>query len=248
MDPKTRPATTAELLAENANRTSAYTSWDHDIRTDVEIEDYPANGDDGRPLPLYTEEGFPLRRVRAFPSTIREPPALLANLADMHDLFERDIHANLGPEYRSAPMFAYPQAFTRYGNLQAHAPMGLFLDRVAAVNRSVCRPGVGPGPIECCGFQGYNYESHRTRTSASTHAAQTGPLTVMLSGTMRYPKPSTKWTNMIERAHSSNHFPFQELESKILQSDATIGAQFRKEVVYDIDMDSLKPEIRDDGG
>jgi hypothetical protein len=248
LKPKRATVSTATVVEENLGEPFAYTSWNKAERTRVDIGSHPLLDDEQREIPLYTRAGFPLKRIRLYPAASRDPPALLADLSRMHNVFERDAEG-LGDDFRPSPMYAFPQAFTKYGNVQSPQPMAIFQDRIACINARVrsTRPDAG-WPIECLNFQGYNYESHRTRASASTHAAQTAPLTTMLTGTMRYPSPNTKWTNAVNRYRSSGMLPFQDLEAKILESDAKIGAQFRKEVVYQIDMDELNSGIRKSGG
>jgi hypothetical protein len=165
----------------------------------------------------------------------------------MFNYFETESEG-LDDAFQPGAMYGYPQAFTRYGNIQAETPMPAFQARVALLNEEVrSRRRNSKPPIECHNFQCYNYESHRTRSSASTHAAQTGPLTAMLAGSICYPKPSSKFLSALHRYHASGNLPFQDLEEKILKSNLSIGAQFRKEVVYIIKMDNLTTEVRKSG-
>jgi hypothetical protein len=247
LNPTRQPLETADIIADYGGCTEFYSHWDPDTREQVDLEEYPLYDEDGLEQPVFDDGGYPIKRVRMFERDGQDPPALLADMSLMHNMFEAD-DEGLDDDFRSGPMYAYPQAFTRFGNVQSQSPMPAFQSRVAVVSESVRREDRNARPpIECHNFQAYNYESHRTRAAASTHVAQTGPLTAMFGGSVCHPKPSTKFTAALQRYNASGKLPFEDLERKILLSVLSIGAQFRKEVVYVINMSELTPEIRDSG-
>jgi hypothetical protein len=247
LNPIREPLETADIVEANGGSAELYSHWDPDEREQVDLDEYPLYDEDGLELPVFDESGYPVKRVRMFEQDGQDPPALLADISLMHDMFEAD-EEGLDDSFRSGPMYAYPQAFTRFGNVQSQTPMPAFQARVALVSQSVRRENRNARePIECHNFQGYNYESHRTRAAASTHVAQTGPLTAMFGGSVCHPKPSTKFKAALQRYNTSGKLPFEDLERKILLSDLSIGAQFRKEVVYVINMSELTPKVRDCG-
>jgi hypothetical protein len=237
-----------DMVAGNGGSSTVYTHWDPAKRDQVDLADHPTYTEDLVEIPVYNKEGFPVKRLMVFPRPDSQPPALLADIPSMYNFFESD-HVGLAADFRPGPVYAYPQAFSRMGNIQSEAPMAVFQSRVNHINKSVrSRRRNARTPIECFNFQGYNYESHRTRTAASTHAAQTGPLTVMFAGSIRFPKASTKFLEATARYRSSGRAEFEDLEEKIVTSDLSIAGQFRKEVVYVINMDDLRSEIRGNGG
>jgi hypothetical protein len=202
--------------------------------------------DDDNVIPVYDEDGFPIKRVTARIDRHEPIPSMLANLKSIHRLFSSVSEDE--EEFFSTKVYGYSQAFTHLGNFQAQGAIPPFQRRINVVNKSVCRHMGREPPITAPSFQGYNRASHRTRYSASTHEAQTGMFTQILAGThARTEVHRRKFRDLADRHLSHDEMPFDSLRSRIEDSELEVGAHFRLEVMYNVNMDGLTNEIRNSG-
>lgn len=225
---------------------------------EVDLREMGIKDDGGNEIKLYTEDGFFIKRIGDKVYTGDQPPTILGNLRELAKLFQDhtehlfdDIDDDESDgDYREIEeilqkitMYAYPQALTRHGNIQADFPMPVFLARILALNKTI-RKSAGHNPLRCGHFQTYNYVSHVTRTSAQTHIAQNAPLTQLFAGTLlENPNSNSRFTKA--RVNSQlGSLPHAKLQHLIKSAKAEIAADYRLEVVVKIEMDDLDPRTR----
>lgn len=233
-----------QLIQANDTSTIAYSDWHEDRRIPIDLEDEasipPYADENGRLIPLYNEKGFPIKRAARMCNVNARPPALLADLSKIGDAFA-DFDGQL-PDggIRTTKMYAYPQAFTKYGNVQAERPMPVFQTRIRHINRRIRKYNTIQA-LQCMNFQGYNLESHKTRTSAKTHIAQNAAITQLAGGT-HLKKPTARFKQALAKTEFGD-LPHTHLQSVIDHSNKEIGSNFRMEVVYILNLDNLRDDI-----
>lgn len=243
-----QPIDVADIIVENNGSNIAYTDWNRRRRAEVDLSDphaVPALEDeDGRPIPLYNNAGFLLDRATWIDNEDNCPPGILADLMKMTELFNDYEGCNEDSGVHAAKVYQYAQAFTELGNIQASDPPPGYQARAHHLNTQVSDDAAF-GVIRCRNFQGYNLESHRTRTSAKTHIAQNAALTQLFSGT-HLQKANNKFNRAATRVRYGQ-LPHKHLEAIIKGSERDIGAIFRLEVVTEISIQQLREEYRTGG-
>lgn len=233
-----------EVVERNSGRDYAYTHWHPSKREEVDIADTPLyDGDDL--VPLYDNRGFPISRVKKQYYLKEDPPSILADLRQIADLYHLYDAADDDEEQyiQRANVNIYPQALSGLGNIQASRPIPVVQARIHQVNKST-RHTSAHVPITCHNFQGYNYQSHITRTSARTHIAQTGPLTQLFAGTsLENPGSNRKFAKAQVNAVRGS-LAHKRLQAIIDNSSADIAGQFRLEVNYTIHMNQLQEHLK----
>lgn len=122
------------MIAGNNGSSKAYTDWNHRRRTEVDLNDPetlpPLHDENDCVIPLYTKHGFLIKRaIRRHDENVC-PPGILADLEKMAELFNDYNGCDDNSDTLPTKMYAYPQAFTRLGNVQASRPMPIFQSRV----------------------------------------------------------------------------------------------------------------------
>jgi len=200
--------------------------------------------ENGVELPVYTEEGFQIKRMRVTIDFDDDPPTLLADLRKVNRLFNSSVDEDM----MATKVFGYSQAFTNLGNFQAHGPIPPLQTRINLVNQNVRRHARCAPPIQVSSLQGYNRESHLTRYSSGTHAAQTGAFTQILSGTYNTGEANKKkFETRRDKLLYGVAMPHDLLCSRITNSEPNVASNFRLEAVFTIEMDSLDEATRTSG-
>jgi len=229
-----------EILYNNSGSDIAYNSPYPGSRAEVSLTEIPVFDQHGDEIPVYNKGGFFIQRVAPLADFNLKPPGILANLRKMHHLFGAPWdEVTMDDDTTPCSVDGYSQAFTGFGNVQARSTMPAFQTRIGTVNKIVsCDQG--EHAIKAPHFQGYNLQSHRTRYTADTHAAQTGAFTQLLSGTYNTGNKSTTRFEKLRIDLNANGLPHKSLSYTMQTSDPKFANTFRLEVVYVVDMNRLK--------
>lgn len=214
-----------------------------DALRELELED-----DDGREVPIYTVDGFRVKR-RLGRFSENSSLGVLVNLATVNTLFTQNIADETNYRYglpgpQKALVTVYPQAGLRSaGHFQALGLMNSFYPFIERLNVLLRHDGPDARfPIQGVACQGYNSVMHSTRGyGVQHHEAQQGLVSAALGGWFACDnvgrEKSKKFTKICDRG-----LPHRIFDRKI--ANANIKRDLRLENVYVVDITALRENER----
>jgi hypothetical protein len=209
-----------------------------------ELRNLPIEDDSGHEVPLYTADGFQVkRRLGRFGNT--PPLGVLINIATIDDLFKPNHadttvyrHGNPGPK-KNPQLSVYPQAGLRSaGHFQASGLMTSFYPLIEAMNELLRDGEDARFPVKGVACQGYNNVMHTTRGyGVQHHEAQQGLVTAAIGGQFACDQKGRAKCDTFSKS-CNRALPHRIFDRKI--SNNAIKRDLRLENVYVIDMTAMR--------
>jgi hypothetical protein len=231
-----------------SNPDGLYTSPDPTDRERLTLdalEEMDLVDEDQHEIPIYTVDGFRVKRRIALFSPNDHSLGVLVDLATVNELFRTNLvgdtvyrHGLPGPQ--QATVTVYPQAGLRSaGHFQASGLMTSFYPFIEKISEFVREGPDSTFPIKGIACQGYNSVMHSTRGhGVQHHDAQQGKVTAALGGRFATgPTEKKKHEKFVRDLHTLPHILF---DRKI--RNPGIKRELRLENVYAIDMTKIGEE------
>jgi hypothetical protein len=218
----------------------------------ADLEDMEVTDDEGREIPIYSEDGYQIQRRLGRFKKRQEAHGVLLDLSRIQELFSPDLDENFldGVPGRVSPSVSvYPQAGLRTaGHYQADGLMTKFYQMMERINQPIIvarreedgDDEVDPSPhapITGISSQGYNAVMHSTRGSSNQHhEAQLGMITNTLAGGWATSDSNKRVAKGLKQ-QCEHKLPHQTYAEKI--ENREILHDLRLENVYFFDLQAL---------
>jgi hypothetical protein len=223
-----------------------------------ELENMDIVDEEGREIPIYSEDGYQIQRRLGRFKKRQEPHGVLLDLSRIQELFAPDLDDEEfmdGVPGRVSPRVSvYPQAGLRTaGHYQADGLMTKFYPMIERINRGIVvarreedgDEEVDPSPhapITGISSQGYNAVMHSTRgCSNQHHEAQLGMITNTLAGGWATSDSNKRTANGL-KLRCERKLPHQTYAEKI--ENRGIQRDLRLENVYFFDVQALPSRMQ----
>lgn len=230
-----------------------------------DLQDLPLLDASGSEIPIFTDEGYPIKRRFGSRLAGTPPLAVLMNLRNLDQLFiSDDLFGDFDPSDGPTTFHVYPQAgLVTAGHFQADGLPSAFAPLLHTLNLDVkLQDQVSieddpladssqdslPPPILAVCCQGYNALMHHTRGRfAQHHDAQRGLVTSTLAGSWAKTQKNVQTAKLLQ-LQCNERLPHYEFRQKIANdNDNPLDCSLRLENTYIVDLDRLDPDYRTGG-